>query len=113
MNTTNSRRERAAQPGAYRAEFGRTQAGSLTIQIRPQGAKGTHSHHRVLAALLYELAAELELRSRRLDAHWVISPDTANGLLVVELMEDDELPHATEMAEHALASLHITKGGVR
>jgi hypothetical protein len=117
MNTTISHEKRTAQRqgGAYQAEFGRTQAGSLTIQIRPEGAKGARAQHRLLAALVYQLAAELELRSRHTNERWVISPDTSNGRLVMELLVGDcfEFQRAVEMAEHALVGLHITTGGAR
>ena len=60
----------------YRAEVGRTPAGSPILKLTATNPTGRYAQHRQLAAFIYELAAEMERRSDDLGARWVISPDS-------------------------------------
>ena len=51
--------------------------------------------YRETAALLYELAANMERLSQVLEAHWFISPDPDNDRIVVEVNCDDDIGLAT------------------
>lgn len=60
-----------------------------------------------MAALVYELAADMERRSHQLEAHWSIAPDVEHGQVVVELAGDHEAALADEfiinvMTQHQL-----------
>jgi len=92
----------------YRAEVGRAPAGSPVLKIAPTNPTGRFAQHRQLAAFIYELAAEMERRSEDLGARWVVSPDTTNARLVLELTADEETASADEfiasvLADHDLA----------
>ena len=57
----------------YRAELSRTPAGSPIVTIVPINAKGPSSHHRQVAAFIYDLASEMEKRSEALGARWAVT----------------------------------------
>lgn len=86
---------------AYRAEVGRTLAGSPVLKITPANPTGRFAQHRQLAAFIYELAAEMERRSDELGARWVISPEASNARVVIELATDQE----TALADKFVASV--------
>jgi hypothetical protein len=54
-----------------------------------------------MAALIYELAADMERRSQQLEAHWSISPDTVNQQVVIELSGD----HEDELVDEFLTNI--------
>lgn len=89
------------QNRAYRAQVGRTPAGSPVLKIMPANPTGRLAQHRQLAAFIYELAAEMERRSDELGARWVISPEASNARVVIELADDDE----TTLADTFVASV--------
>jgi hypothetical protein len=97
---------RAEAPGYY-GELGRTLIGSLVLRIVPVDRHGPHAQHRQIAAMVYELAADIERRSQQLEVHWVISPDPGNAQIVIELSGGHEAQLADEfvasvMAQHDL-----------
>ena len=65
----------------YRAELGRTPAGSPILTILPTNPKGPSAHHRHVAAFIYEVTSEMERRSEELGAGWV--PELLRRLDVV------------------------------
>ena len=74
----------------FRARIERTAVGSPVLKIFPVDERGGPSH-RETAALLYELAANMERLSQLLEAHWCISPDPLNDQIVVETLSDDDI----------------------
>ena len=71
-----------------------------------------------MAALVYELAADMERRSQQLEAHWTISPDVESGQVVIELAVDHEAELANEfvanvMSHHQLLSREPRRGNHR
>lgn len=59
----------------YRVDLKRTPHGSPILKFRPKNPSSRRFlHFRQLAAMIYEVAAELERRSHDLDAAWVVSP---------------------------------------
>ncbi len=87
----------------YRADVGRTPAGSPILKLTPTNPEGRYAQHRQIAAFIYELAAELERRSEDLGARWVISPEAANARLVIELAGDHETTLADEFVARVIA----------
>jgi hypothetical protein len=85
----------------YRAEVGRTPAGSPILKLTATNPEGRYAQHRQMAAFIYELAADMERRSEQLEARWVISPETTNARVVVELAGD----HETALADKFIASV--------
>jgi hypothetical protein len=80
-----------ARPGQdYRARIERTVVGSPALKIFAVNEHPVLSH-RETAALLYELAANMERLSQVLEAHWRISPDPFNDRIVVETISDDDI----------------------
>jgi hypothetical protein len=82
----------------YRAEMGRTPAGSPTIQIVPLNPKGPSASHWQVAAFLYDLAAEMERRSEELATtpQWVTTVETWNDRVILELGTESEAKAADE-----------------
>ena len=85
----------------YRADVGRTPAGSPVLKLTATNPKGRYAQHRQMAAFVYELAADMERRSEELGARWVISPEATNGRVVIELAGD----HETTLADEFVASV--------
>ena len=85
----------------YRADVGRTPAGSPILKLTATNPKGRYAQHRQMAAFIYELAADMERRSEELGARWVISPETPNARVVIELAGD----HETALADEFVASV--------
>ena len=75
--------------------------GSAILKLSATNPKGCYAQHRQMAAFIYELAAEMERRSGQLEARWVISPETTNARLVIELAGD----HETALADKFIASV--------
>jgi hypothetical protein len=92
----------------YRAEVGRTPSGSPILQIAASNPETRYAKHRQLAAFIYELAAEMERRSEELGARWVISPETANARVVIELTSDHETAPADEFVASIIADNDLT-----
>jgi len=97
MDRTTRRQKRGSEPEAmrfqnrlYRAEVGRTPAGSPVLNIAAANPTGRFAHHRLMAAFVYELAAEMERRCEALGARWAVSPDATNARVVLELTSDHE-----------------------
>ncbi len=85
----------------YRADVGRTTAGSPILKLTATNPEGRYAQHRQMAAFIYELAADMERRSEALGAQWVISPETTNGRVVIERADDDK----TNLADEFVASV--------
>ena len=62
---------------------------------------------RDLAAFIYALAAELEQRSKRIGANWVISPYPFNSRLDIEMSERDEPGTGLLFVEETLTDLGL------
>jgi hypothetical protein len=86
----------------YCGELQRTATGSPVLRVSPTGPGTYHAEHRQMAALVYELAADMERRSHQLEAHWTISPDAENGQVVIELAGDHETKLADEFVARVL-----------
>jgi hypothetical protein len=83
-------------PGRYRGELRRTDAGYPMLRVST-AEPGCHpDEHRLVAALVYDLAADMERRSQHLEAHWTIAPDADSGHVVVELAGEYEAMLADE-----------------
>lgn len=77
-----------ARKEALGTSFGpRNSARTCQIAANP---KGTAGHYRQVAAFLYEVAAEMELRSQEIDAKWVVSPEAYNDRIILELADGDD-----------------------
>ena len=110
MERTTRRQKRASesetpsfQNRLYRAEVGRTPAGSPVLNIAPANPTGRFAHHRLMAAFVYELAAEMERRCEAIGARWAVSPDATNARIVLELARDDESAEADAFVASLIA----------
>lgn len=106
-DTTKTTKQEARTTGTrnriYRAEIGTTEAGSPIVKIVPLNPKGRLASHRQVAAFIYDLASEMELRSEALGARWVISPEAWNARLILELGSESEAKAAEEFVRTMLA----------
>src|SRR4051794_19215760 len=75
---------------SFVAEVGRTHAGSFRIVVRARNPKAPASSYRQLSVCVYNLAAEMERRSDKLGARWVVSPEVFNAKIVLELTDGDD-----------------------
>ena len=92
----------------YRGEVRRTPVGSPVLRIAAVDPGSPDAEHRQVAAMIYELAADMERRSQQLEAHWSISPEAFDHQVVIELSGDHEAGLADEllatiMSHHQLA----------
>jgi hypothetical protein len=91
----------------YCGVVARTPAGSPVLRVLAADPQSRQAAHRLLAATIYEIAADMERRSYQLEAHWTIAADPENGQVVIELTGDHEAQLADElvatvMTEHQL-----------
>ena len=91
----------------YRANLGRTGAGSPIIKIVPLNPKGPLASHRQISAFIYDLASEMETRSEVLRATWAISPEAWNSRIVLELGSTNEARAADEFVRTLLADRNL------
>ncbi|MDL1948848.1 hypothetical protein FBQ97_03430 [Acidobacteria bacterium ACD] len=92
---------------SYRTELSLTEAGSPIVRIVPENPGAPSAHHRQVAALVYELAAELERRSQEIRASWAISPEAWNGRLVLELGSRTEVGAADAFLQSVLGDFDL------
>ena len=109
---TKKREGEAAEPSRlrnriYRAEVGRTDAGSPIVKIVPLNPKGAGASHRQVAAFIYALASEMETRSEVLRATWAISPEAWGSRIVLELGTTNEANAAEEFVRTLLADRNL------
>ena len=75
------------------------------LRVSPVRPANHPADHRLVAAVVYELAAEMERRSQQLEVHWTISPDPEASQIAVELAGDHEAELADEFIANVM-SLH-------
>ena len=101
--TTNQDAETRFRNRTFRADLGRTEAGSPVMRIVPLNPRDPLARPRLMAAFIYELASEMELRSVPLGAKWVVSPEVWNGRLILELGSESEAEAADAFLRTLLA----------
>ena len=92
----------------FYAQVGRTEAGSIRITIRAKNPKDQYNQYRELAVCVYKLAAEMERRSQKVGADWVVSPQVFNSRIDLEIVEEREGPKAVRFVAEVLADLGLT-----
>jgi hypothetical protein len=100
---------RGARPLArhYCALLARTPAGAPVLKVLATDRPDQPAEPRQVAAMIYEIAADMERRSQQLEANWTIAADPENGQVVIELSGEHETKLADElvvnvMTEHQL-----------
>jgi hypothetical protein len=95
---------RAGPPSArpYCGVVGRTATGSPMLSVLPADTRSRHAEHRQVAALIYEIAADMERHSHQLQAHWTIAVDAENGQVVIELTGEHEVDLAAELVANIM-----------
>lgn len=91
----------------YKAEVTHTTVGSPIVKIVVLHPKAPSAHYRQVSAFLYDLASEMELRSRDVGANWVISPEAWNQQLIVELVSDNDRKQADEFIARLLTDRNL------
>jgi hypothetical protein len=92
----------------FYAQVGRTDAGSVRITVRARNPKDQYARYRELAVCVYKLAAEMERRSAKINAGWVVSPQVFNSRIDLELTERDDEQAAGRFVAKVLADLGLT-----
>lgn len=92
----------------FHAQVGRTDAGSIRITIRARKAADQYNRYRDLAVCVYKLAAEMERRSEKLGADWVVSPQVFNSRIDLEIVQEREGSKAARFVAEILADLGLT-----
>lgn len=92
----------------YCGAVARTTGGSPVLKVRATDPQSRRAEPRQVAAMIYEIAADMERRSQQLEAHWTIAADPENGQVVIELTGEHEAELADElvanvMTEHQLS----------
>jgi hypothetical protein len=91
------------QANLFYAQVGRTGAGSIRITIRAKNPNDQHNRYRELAVCVYKLAAEMERRTHKLGADWVVSPEVVNSRIDLELTNTGDEPAASRFVAKVLA----------
>ncbi len=94
----------AARPPArrYCGVAARTSAGSPVLRVSAADPRSRQAEHRQLAAIIYEIAADMERRSHALEVHWTIAADPENGQVVIELTGEHEADLADELVHNVM-----------
>jgi len=98
----------AKRNSLFYAQVGRTGAGSFRITIRAKNARDQYERYRERAVCVYKLAAEMERRTQKLGAEWVISPEVFNSRIDLELSERDDEQAAGRFVTAVLADLGLS-----
>jgi hypothetical protein len=98
----------AKRNSQFHAQVGRTEVGSFRITVRTRNPNDQYSRYRELAVCVYKLAAEMERRSQKRAAGWVISPQVFNSRIDVELSDRDDERSAASFVAKVLAELGLT-----
>lgn len=85
----------------------RTSAGSPVLKVLATDSESWQSEPRQVAALIYEIAADMERRSQHLEAHWTIAADPENGQVVIELAGEHEAELADELVANVMAERQL------
>jgi hypothetical protein len=93
----------AASPRRYGGVLARTAAGSPVLRVSVPDRRNARKEHRQIAAVIYEIAADLERRSHELEVHWSIAADAERGEVVIELSDDRESALADELVADVMA----------
>ena len=98
----------AKRKSLFYAQVGRTDAGSIRITVRAKNPNDPDSGYRQLAVCVYKLAAEMERRSEKLRADWVVSPQVFNSRIDLEVVHDRDEEAAARFVAEILADLRLT-----
>jgi hypothetical protein len=85
----------------------RTAAGSPMLKVLAADPRSQQAEHRQVAAVIYEIAADLERRSHQLEVHWTIAADPENGQVVIELTGEHEAQLADELVATVMAERQL------
>jgi hypothetical protein len=107
MAEANEKQTSTFQNWLYRAELGRTTAGSPFAKIIPTNPKGSYGTERQIAACIYEIAAALERASDELKARVAICAQPSDSKITIELSKNGQPWVAEAMIERVLAELNI------
>ena len=88
-------------PRRYCALVARTEAGGPVLKVLATDPRSQQAEPRQVAAMIYEIAADMERRSQQLEAHWTIAADPERGQVVIELSGE----HETELADELVANV--------
>lgn len=109
MPTKSGSRKRSTG-GEFIARIGLSDAGSIRVRFSPAPpTRSMYGSERRLAALIYDLAAELERRSEVTGARWAIAPEPFNARIDVEMSDDADAGSAAELVAALLAERGLTE----
>jgi len=92
----------------FYAQVSRTDAGSFRITILTKNPKDQYDRYRELAVCVYKLAAEMERRTAKIDADWVVSAQVFNSRIDLELTERDNEQAAGRFVAKVPADLGLS-----
>lgn len=98
----------AKRSNSFQAQVTRTGAGSFRITVRARNSKDQLSRYRELAVCVYKVAAEMERRTAKIGAGWVVSAEVFNSRIDLELTERDNEQAAARFVAKVLADLGLT-----
>jgi hypothetical protein len=91
----------------YYGVVARTAAGSPVLRVVAADPRSRQAEHRQVAAMIYEIAADMERRSHQLEVHWTIAVDPENGQVVIELTGDHDAQLADELVTNVMAERQL------
>jgi hypothetical protein len=92
----------------YCGTLARTAAGGPVLRIAAADAQGRRAEHREVAALIYEIAADMERCSCQLEVHWTIAADPENGEVAIELTGEHEADLAVDLVANVMTQHELT-----
>lgn len=103
--TNRAEKHRARDGLAYRIQISRTPAGSPVLEFIYLGDRRTFNYRKMNIAI-YLLAADLEQASEAVGADWVISPQTYDSRITIEVADHGDEQDAWRFAKEIVAGLN-------
>jgi hypothetical protein len=91
----------------YCALIARTAAGGPVLRVLAADPRSQEAEPRQVAAMIYEIAADMERRSQQLEVHWTIAADPENGQVVIELTGEHEAELADELVANVMTERQL------
>ncbi len=98
----------AKRSNPFYARVGKTEAGSIRITVLAKNPNDRNSGYRQLAVCVYKIAAEMERRSERMRADWVVSAQVFNSRIDLEVMHERQEEAAERFVAKILGDLGLT-----
>lgn len=91
----------------FYAQIRATDAGSIRVIVLAKKPNDPKSGYRQLAVTVYKVAAEMERRSAKLGADWVVSAEVFNSRIDIEVIRSADADRARQFVAKVLSDFGL------